>query len=86
MELILDHNNNTEEVASNDRILFVKTFNFDSKEEDLKKVFSDGVKSVKIVKKNGLSCGYGFVEFDDEKKVQEALKKLQNHILDGHSL
>lgn len=49
--------------------MFVKNLNFNTEIESLRNVFEKAnvgvIKSVKIVKKNGLSCGYGFVEFKD---------------------
>lgn len=42
--------------------------------------------SAKIVRKNNLSQGYGFVEFQNQADVDWFLKNRQNTILDGHSL
>jgi RNA recognition motif-containing protein len=78
-----------EEEPTNQRMLFVKNLNFDTTREDLKKVFEEnckGVRSVKIASKNNLSCGFGFVEFENETFVKETLKKMQNYMLDGHML
>ena len=36
--------------------------------------------------KSLLSTGYGFVKFKKAAHATDAIKKLQNHILDGHSL
>lgn len=51
-------------------MLFVKNLNFETEVESLRKIFEKAnvglINSVKIVKKNGLSCGYGFVEFKDK--------------------
>lgn len=73
---------------ANSNTLFVKNLNFATTQEDLKAHFeqSGNVHSVKIIKNNGLPCGYGFVEFETEKSASKALRNLNNSILDGHAL
>lgn len=75
------------------KILFCSNINFCTKESSLKKLFTKtglNVTKVKIVthKKDGkeVSSGFGFVEFPTEEMLKNAMKALQGHILDGHSL
>ena len=77
-----------EENDLNHNVLFVKNLNFETKENSIENAFCKigAIKSVKIVKKNGLSSGYGFIEFTESASVQQALKKFQGFILDEHSL
>jgi len=39
-----------------------------------------------VKKRNGLSKGYGFVEFDNEADQQKALKDVNGKIVDGRDL
>ena len=72
--------------------IFVKNLNFSTIEADLVQVFSKIGKCKATVarkisqNKELLSMGYGFVEFKTKAKALEAIKKLQNHNLDGHRL
>lgn len=72
--------------------LFVKNLNFTTVEADLIQVFKKiGKCKATVAKKISnnkevLSMGYGFVEFKTKAKALEAIKKLQNHVLDGHKL
>ncbi|KRX11111.1 hypothetical protein PPERSA_05220 [Pseudocohnilembus persalinus] len=73
------------------KILYVKNLNFDTTEKALEKHFSEAnvgdLRSVKIVKtKEGLSSGYGFIEFKNQESIMKCLKKLQNSLLDDHML
>ena len=71
------------------KVLFVKNLNFDTTEDSFKNVFEKenlGKFTVKIVKKFGLSSGYGFVEFELAESAQTALKRLQNTLVDGHAI
>lgn len=82
------------EEASNDtaeKILYVKNLNFKSDEDSLLKLFEkklaiQDVVSVRIIKKDGLSQGYGFVEFKTHDLANKALKLFQNSLLDDHVL
>ena len=44
------------------------------------------VKYARIVKKEGKSMGFGFVELESHEKAVEAVKKLNNCLVDGHKL
>ena len=44
------------------------------------------VKYARIVKKEGKSMGFGFVEFESHEKAVEVVKKLNNCLVDGHKL
>jgi multiple RNA-binding domain-containing protein 1 len=73
---------------ANSKTLFVKNLNFATTQEALEEHFkqSGQVKSAKIIKNQGMPCGYGFVEFESEKSASKALRNLNNSVLDGHSL
>lgn len=73
--------------------LFIKNLNFSTTEETLKEVFSKvgAVKSCTVSKKKSkagvlLSMGFGFVEYKKPEQAQKALKQLQGHVVDGHTL
>ncbi|CAG8619995.1 6527_t:CDS:10 [Funneliformis mosseae] len=75
--------------------LFVKNISFETTEEGLKNLFKStpGMKSAKIRMKNDqknpgkkLSMGFGFIEYDSIKNAKNALKAMQNYLLDGHAL
>lgn len=74
------------------RTVFVKNLGFDSTEDDLKAFFkehgfsSNLIKVTKIIKKNGRSCGYGFVEFNQKDDAEKALRVANQKILSGHKL
>ncbi|CAH0398282.1 unnamed protein product [Chilo suppressalis] len=79
----------------NDTTLFVKNLNFITTEEDLKKHFlkAGNIYSVTIAKKKDpknpgslLSMGYGFIQFYKRQEANEALKLLQNSMLDSKKL
>lgn len=77
------------EMDQQTKTLFIKNLNFETTEDKLQKLFEKerlGKMSVKIVRKNQLSCGYGFVEFESPEFALNALKKLQHIIVDGHKL
>ncbi|CAG8450668.1 5473_t:CDS:10, partial [Scutellospora calospora] len=88
-------NDDEDETSDVTATLFVKNLNFDTTEEELKKIFKNtsGMKSAKIKIKNDpknpgkkLSMGFGFVEYDNMKNAKNALKAMQGHMLDGHAL
>ena len=65
------------------RQIFVKNLNFDTREEQLKQVFDDAhtggrVKAVTIIRRSdtGQSRGYGFVELSTQKAAEKAVKTL----------
>lgn len=79
--------------AVRSRTVFIKNLNFISKEDDIESLFKNSnlkgkVQSVKIVRRsdNQQSKGYGFVEMETVESAQRAIKKLQNFMLDDHSL
>ncbi|CAD8181596.1 unnamed protein product [Paramecium pentaurelia] len=70
------------------RILYVKNINFSTTEITLVKFISskvNDIKKVTIINKEGVSQGYGFIEFDKPESAQKALR-LNNLILDDHLL
>jgi len=74
---------------SNEKIVFVKNLNFETTDAALKAHFSDAsvqLVSAKIVRKEGQSLGYGFVEFRSAEHASWCLKNRQNSILDAHAL
>jgi RNA recognition motif-containing protein len=42
--------------------------------------------STKIVRRDGLSLGYGFVEFATVEEAGKAIRRYQNLLLDEHNL
>ena len=72
--------------------LFVKGLNFDTTSAVLRDYFESigAVRTARVVTKlkdgRTVSMGYGFVEFVREKHVKEAIKRLQNTELEGHTL
>lgn len=75
--------------------LFVRNLNFDTTTSRLAETFEslDGFISARVKtkmdpKKPGrtLSMGFGFVEFKSKNQAHEALKVMDGHVLDGHSL
>lgn len=85
---IQEENEEGEELS---RIIYVKNLNFASTDEALEQVFTKNIeepKSVKIIRdrQTNKSLGYGFIELSSHEVVVKAIKKLQNHILDGHML
>merc|ERR1711998_272781 len=77
--------------------VFVKNLNFSTTDAGLKAAFAacKGLRSAKVMRKKsatgakagaqgeGLSMGYGFLEFDSAANAKEALKRKQNVTLDG---
>lgn len=75
------------------RQIFVKNLNFETREEQMRQVFSEAntggqVKAVTIIRnsESGLSRGYGFVEMSTEESAKKAVKRLQNFMLDDHAI
>ena len=75
--------------------IFVKNLSFSSTAEDLSELFkplkgflSARVKTKHDAKRPGevLSMGFGFVEFASKQEAEAALRALNGHNLDGHSL
>jgi len=82
--------------------LFVKNLSFSTVDGALKSAFSGckGFRSAVVMKKKaaigkdaksaqagqGQSMGYGFVEFDSPASAQEALRRRQGVVVDGHAL
>ncbi|XP_059141800.1 probable RNA-binding protein 19, partial [Physella acuta] len=86
---------NDEEVPEEEATIFVKNLNFSTTDEQLLEhfkaignIYSATVSKKKDAKKPGelLSMGYGFVQFMKKTDAKEALKQLQNSMLDGHNL
>lgn len=82
-----------QEASTRCKTVFIKNLNFSTKEEDIESLFKNSnlkgkVLSVKIVRRtdNQQSKGYGFVEMETIESAQNAIKKLQNFMLDEHSL
>ena len=79
-----------EEEDASTRTVFIKNLNFKTTEEDFKQFLRDSgfgsVKFIKIIFKNGKSCGYGFMEFASVEEAEKSLRILNQKILDGHKL
>jgi multiple RNA-binding domain-containing protein 1 len=83
---------NTEKDPALDKAMtvFVKNLNFSTTEESLSTFlnelgFGPRIKSQKIVTKNGLSAGFGFVEFWDGETASKFIKNHQGVLVDSHS-
>lgn len=70
--------------------LYVGNIPYSMKEEDIKAVFMEfgNVVSVKIVfdRATRRSKGYGFVEMDDDKQAEAAIKELDGKEFEGRNL
>lgn len=84
---------NDPEAQNRSKTVFIKNLNFATKEEDLESIFRNAnlkgkVLSVKIVRRsdNQQSKGFGFVEMETAEAATHAIKKLQNFMIDDHSL
>jgi len=80
--------------------VFVKNLNFSTTDAGLKAAFASckGLRSAKVMRKKsakvanaaaqteGLSMGYGFLEFESATHAKEAIKRKQNVMVDGHAL
>lgn len=82
-----------QEGQSRSKTVFIKNLNFTTKEEEVEAIFRNAnlkgkVLSVKIVRRsdNQQSKGYGFVEMETAEAATHAIKKLQNFMIDDHSL
>lgn len=82
-------------VGNEGKILFITNLNFNTKENALKKFFTERgfePKKVKIVthvkegKDKPVSSGFGFLEFESEEAPQKILRTFQGALLHGHSL
>lgn len=71
-----------------DTTIYVKNLNFATTEEVLKEHFQriGAVHSVLIVKRRGLSQGYGFLQFLRRSDAQKALREMNNSTLEEHTL
>lgn len=73
--------------------IYVKNLSYDTTEDKIKEHFSKigpvravTIQKAKTGKRKGKSMGYGFVEFNTERLVHDAIAKLQGTMLDGHAL
>ena len=72
------------------KTVFVKNQNFSTTEDSLWEFqeeigTANDVKSLKIVSKDGLSCGFGFIEFHFGNGANKFIKSKQNSLLHDHS-
>ena len=71
--------------------IYIGNLDYETKEEDLKKLFQDNgitVKEVVVIsdKYTGRSKGFGFVTVESEEAIQEAINKLDNKDFNGRNL
>lgn len=85
--------NDDENAADANNTVWVKNLSFATKEQGLEKLFKQCGKLRKVTvarrkdpKRGMLSMGFGFVEFEDAKHAEAAIKSLQATVLDGHAL
>lgn len=88
---VLEEEEEKQEEESKEKTVFVKNLAFSTTEDGLKGLLreydlANCVKFIKIVMKNGKSCGYGFIEFNTVDDAEKALRKLNQKLLDGHKL
>lgn len=71
-----------------DTTIFVKNLDFGTTEDVLKQYFEKigQVHSVVIAKRNGLSQGYGFVQFMKRSDAHKSIRNMQNSVLEGHTI
>lgn len=91
MEKANNDDDGAEEAETKAKTVFVKNLNFKTTEDGLRDFFREGgfasnLKYLKIIVKNGKSCGYGFVEFNTKEDAEKALRILNMKLLDGHKL
>jgi multiple RNA-binding domain-containing protein 1 len=77
----------------NDTTLFIKNLNFQTNEEQIRKVFSAAgpIHTIQIAKKialdgKNLSLGYGFIQYKHKDSAEKALKNMQYTEIDLHTL
>lgn len=82
-----------ENAADANNTICVKNLSFATKEQGLEKLFQQVGRLRKVTvarrkdpKRGMLSMGFGFVEFEDAKHADAAIKSLQATVLDGHAL
>lgn len=71
--------------------IFVKNLNFDTREEQLETMCKEAkipIKAVKIIRRSDTqqSRGYGFIEVESKEIAEKAVKKLQNFMIDDHAI
>ncbi len=68
--------------------LYVGNINYKATEGDVSGLFGEygQVTSVKIIEKDGLKKGFGFVEFDSEESAKNAQSALNNYEFMGRNL
>ena len=72
------------------KTVFVKNLNFETTEEELENFLKEkgmqNIVNVKIVNKDGISRGFGFIEFENNPEAEKMIKTLQKSILNKHVL
>lgn len=71
------------------KTLFVKNFSFASSNDDLFEFLGKNnieYKTAKIIFQDGKSRGFGFIEFSTDEAAEQAIRKLNGKIFDGHKL
>jgi len=76
--------------TKNQKTVFVKNLNYQTAEQALEDMLVNakiyGYKSIKIVRKDNQSLGFGFVEFDTREDAERMIKDFQGHLLDSHAI
>lgn len=88
---VLKDEEDKEEAEAKAKTVYVKNLKFSTTEDGLRDFlrehgYANTVKFIKIVMKNGKSCGYGFIEFNTVDDAEKALRNLNLKLLDGHKL
>jgi RNA recognition motif-containing protein len=70
--------------------MYVSNLSFHAVDEDLKKLFEQygTVSSAKIItdRETGRSRGFGFVEMESDAEANEAMKGLNNKVIQGRAM
>lgn len=79
-----------EDVKTNENVVYIKNLNLTTTENEVEEMLISSdlkdFKFVKIIRKDGKSMGYGFVEFESSENAEKMIKKYQGFILQNHSL
>jgi len=83
-KITVNRNTNRSPRRQTENTLYISNLPFELDDSDLQQVFSEfTVKSAHVIMRNGRSRGYGFVEFNNSKDQNEAMKALDQSEING---